>query len=294
MYDRVEQHFAVLRAAVDDGGGEVFATMGDGIAAAFTSVDGARAGGGRRPARRCPSIGLAVRMGIHTGEVERVGDDFRGRAVNRAARIMAVGHGGQILLSDVSAALVRDRAPAALDARRPRHAPAPRPRPSRSACGRSSTPTCGQQFPPVRGVDTYSNNLPAQRSSLVGRDCDVQRARRHDAAAPHRDAHRRRRRRQDPPRRPRRGRPAVASSPPCGSSSWPASPTPTTSPTPSPVRVGACRRGRPAGGGHRVAGRGTDACSSSTTASTSSTAWPSAIDVLTAACPELSDRGDQS
>ena len=112
MYDRVEQHFAVLRAAVDDGGGEVFATMGDGIAAAFTSVEGARA---RRPWRRSaqmPATGLAVRMGIHTGEVERVGDDFRGRAVNRAARIMAVGHGGQILLSDVSAGARRARAPA--------------------------------------------------------------------------------------------------------------------------------------------------------------------------------------
>ena len=41
MYERVERHFVALRAAVDDGGGMVFATMGDGIAAAFTSVDGA-------------------------------------------------------------------------------------------------------------------------------------------------------------------------------------------------------------------------------------------------------------
>ena len=106
MYDRVERHFAVLRAAVDDAGGEVFATMGDGIAAAFTSAEAAvRAAVAAQ--RQMPAIGLAVRMGIHTGEVERVGDDFRGRPVNRAARIMAVGHGGQILLSDVSAALVR-------------------------------------------------------------------------------------------------------------------------------------------------------------------------------------------
>ena len=58
----------------------------------------------RRPARPwqrrstrsgpMPRIGVVVRMGLHTGEVERVGDDFRGRPVNRAARIMAVGHGG--------------------------------------------------------------------------------------------------------------------------------------------------------------------------------------------------------
>ena len=46
-------------------------------------------------------------MGIHTGEVRRIGQDYRGRTVNRAARIMAVSNAGQILLSDVSAALVR-------------------------------------------------------------------------------------------------------------------------------------------------------------------------------------------
>ena len=62
-------------------------------------------------------------MGVHTGEVERVGDDFRGRPVNRAARIVAAGHGGQILVSDVSAALARS-GPSPVRAHRPRHPPA--------------------------------------------------------------------------------------------------------------------------------------------------------------------------
>ncbi|MET0461136.1 MAG: adenylate/guanylate cyclase domain-containing protein, partial [Ilumatobacteraceae bacterium] len=172
MHDRVEQHFAVLRAAVEDGGGEVFATMGDGIAAAFTSVDGAlRASVAAQHAM--PPTGLAVRMGIHTGEVEPVGDDYRGRAVNRAARIMAVGHGGQILLSDVSAALVRSGTGRAvltdLGAHRLRDLTEP------ERVWQVVHPDLPEQFPPVRGVDTYSNNLPAQRSSLVGRDLEVQR-----------------------------------------------------------------------------------------------------------------------
>ena len=167
MYERVERHFAVLRAAVDDGGGEVFATMGDGIAAAFTSVDGALVGGGRRRSSRCPSIGLAVRMGIHTGEVERVGDDFRGRSVNRAARIMAVGHGGQILLSDVSAALVAHRARRArrstdLGTHRLRDLTEP------ERLWQVVHPDLRRQFPPVRGR-RHVLEQPAGPTLVAGR-----------------------------------------------------------------------------------------------------------------------------
>ena len=172
MYDRVEQHFALLRTAVDGGGGEVFATMGDGIAAAFTSVEGALAAAVAAQ-HGMPATGLSVRMGIHTGEVERVGDDFRGRAVNRAARIMAVGHGGQILLSDVAATLVRSRTGRAALADLGTHRLRDLTEPER--VWQVVHPDLAQQFPPVRGVDTYSNNLPAQRSSLVGRDLEVQR-----------------------------------------------------------------------------------------------------------------------
>jgi predicted ATPase/class 3 adenylate cyclase len=106
MSEQVERHFAVLRGAVEAAGGRVFATAGDGVAAVFRS-----AGGAVRAAvdaqRSMGAVGLRVRMGIHTGEVERVGDDFRGRPVNRAARIMGVARGGQILVSDVTAGLVR-------------------------------------------------------------------------------------------------------------------------------------------------------------------------------------------
>ena len=172
MYDRVERHFVVMRAAVDDGGGDVFSTMGDGIAAAFTSVDGAVLAAVAAQ-RQMPSIGLSARMGIHTGEVERVGDDYRGRSVNRAARIMAVGHGGQILLSDVSAALARSGSSRPMLADLGTHRLRDLTDPER--LWQVVHPELRGQFPPVRGLDAYSNNLPAQRSSLVGRDRDVQR-----------------------------------------------------------------------------------------------------------------------
>ncbi|HEV7757338.1 MAG TPA: adenylate/guanylate cyclase domain-containing protein, partial [Acidimicrobiales bacterium] len=172
MHARVEQHFAVLRRAVEDEDGEVFATMGDGIAAAFTSAEAA-VDAAIAAQRGMAQIGLAVRMGIHTGEVERVDDDFRGRPVNRAARIMAVGHGGQILVSDISAALLRTGpSPVGLTdlgSQRLRDLDDP------ERVWQVLHPDLAGRFPPVRGLDAGANNLPVPRSSLIGRDRDVAR-----------------------------------------------------------------------------------------------------------------------
>ena len=172
MNERVEQHFTALRAAVEGLGGEVFATLGDGIAAAFPSADAA-VQAAIASQRLMPLIGLEVRMGIHTGEVERIGDDFRGRPVNRAARISALGHGGQILVSDVSAALVQSGPSPAelvdLGTHRLRDLADP------ERVWQVVHPDLTAHFPPVRGLDTFASNLPVQRSSLIGRDHDVAR-----------------------------------------------------------------------------------------------------------------------
>jgi predicted ATPase/class 3 adenylate cyclase len=172
MHAMVERHFALLHRAVAEVGGEVFSNMGDGIAAAFPSAELAvRAAIAAQV--QMPAIGLDVRMGIHTGEAERVGDDLRGRPVNRAARIMAVGHGGQILLSNVTAALIQS-------------GPAPvelvdlgmhrlRDLSDAEHVWQVAHPNLETEFPALRGLDTFSNNLPSQRSSLVGRERDVER-----------------------------------------------------------------------------------------------------------------------
>ena len=172
MVDRVEEHFVVLRAAVGGHGGRVFATMGDGIAAAFPSAEAAVHAAIAAQAQLL-AMRLPVRMGVHTGEVEQVGDDFRGRGVNRAARIMAVGHGGQILLSDVAASLVRNGpCPVrCVDLGSHRLRDLAEPERIWQVCD-AELPSV---FPPVRGAEPTSHNLPAQRSSLVGRDVDVAR-----------------------------------------------------------------------------------------------------------------------
>jgi predicted ATPase/class 3 adenylate cyclase len=111
MSDLVESHFAVLREEVAAGEGVVFAEMGDGIAASFGST-AAAVRAALAAQLRLSELGLGVRMGIHTGDVERAGTGFRGRAVNRAARIMSLARSGQVLISDVTATLLRSGAAA--------------------------------------------------------------------------------------------------------------------------------------------------------------------------------------
>src|SRR6478672_12161063 len=98
----LEAHNQVLREAVEAHQGSVFNYTGDGMCAVFASprsaVDAAVA------AQR--ALELPVRMGVATGEAELRGEDYFGTVLNRAARVMAAGHGGQILLDGVTAALV--------------------------------------------------------------------------------------------------------------------------------------------------------------------------------------------
>src|SRR5580704_9135656 len=95
-------HDEVLRSAIEVNGGWLFKHTGDGVVAAFASpksaVDAAVA------AQR--ALELPVRMGIATGEAELRDGDYFGKALNRAARVMAAGHGGQILVAESTAGLV--------------------------------------------------------------------------------------------------------------------------------------------------------------------------------------------
>src|ERR1700759_2811315 len=95
-------HDEVLRRAIEAHRGFLFKHTGDGVCAAFSSprsaVDAAVA------AQR--DLGLPVRMGIATGEAELRDGDYYGAVLNRAARVMAAGHGGQILLDGATASLI--------------------------------------------------------------------------------------------------------------------------------------------------------------------------------------------
>ena len=162
---------------------------------------------GRRPRRgagstaalvatRGEGIGpLRARMAVHTGEAEERDGDYFGTAVNRVARLMAIGHGGQVLLSQATAGL-----PGVRNAARPRRAPAARPLPSRARVSarrrRTSRPTSLRSVP--RRAPT---NLPAQLTSLRRPGARRPSGRPAPPRGPPGDAHRARRGRQDPARR---------------------------------------------------------------------------------------------
>src|ERR1700759_3824850 len=95
-------HDAVLRAAIETRGGFLFKHTGDGVCAAFSSprsaVDAAVAAQ--------LQLEMPVRMGLATGEAELRYGDYFGTVLNRTARVMAAGHGGQILIDTSTAELL--------------------------------------------------------------------------------------------------------------------------------------------------------------------------------------------
>lgn len=95
-------HDAALERCIRAGGGRVFKHTGDGVCAVFESAVGAVAAAMEAQ----QELGLPVRMGLHTGEAEERDGDFFGTTLNRCARIMDAGHGGQVLMSAVTHSLL--------------------------------------------------------------------------------------------------------------------------------------------------------------------------------------------
>jgi len=119
MRGALARHDAVLREAVEAHGGVLVKTTGDGVhavfAAAETALAAAAAGQRGLAAEPWPATGpLRVRMGVHSGTAESRDGDYFGPVLNRAARLMAAAHGGQVLVSLVTEELVRDSLPAGL------------------------------------------------------------------------------------------------------------------------------------------------------------------------------------
>jgi len=110
------RHDALMRQCIALHGGLVIKTMGDGFHAVFPSAPDALAAAiAAQSALHAESwpgaVRIRVRMGCHTGEAELRDGDYYGQAVNRAARVAALGHGGQTLVSEVTYGLCRDLVP---------------------------------------------------------------------------------------------------------------------------------------------------------------------------------------
>jgi predicted ATPase len=115
---------------------------------------------------------LMVRMALHTGAAEEREGDYFGPPVNRVARLLSAGHGGQVLLSLTTQELVRDQLPAGTSLRDlGEHRLKDLFRPERVY--QLLAPELPSEFPPLRTLDSYRNNLPLQPTPLIGRENEV-------------------------------------------------------------------------------------------------------------------------
>lgn len=174
MREALAAHDAIFREVVPACGGVIFKTVGDAICAAYERADdavrAAVAAQRRLIAQPWPAeIGaILVRMGIHTGTAQERDDDYFGRSVNRVARFMSIAHGGQILVSGATAALLRNLELDGVSLRdlgEHRLKDLSEPEPAFQVLADGLTIA----FPSLASLDAHPNNLPSQTSSFVGR-----------------------------------------------------------------------------------------------------------------------------
>jgi predicted ATPase/class 3 adenylate cyclase/Tfp pilus assembly protein PilF len=178
MQAALARHDEILRWAIEERGGYVFKTVGDAFCAVFpTAPDTLEAA---LVAQRelfaeewDEEIGtLRVRMALHMGAAEEREGDYFGPPVNRVARLLSAGHGGQVLLSAAAQELVRDQLPAEaslVDLGERRLKDLFRP----ERVFQLVAPGLPSEFPPLRTLESRPNNLPLQPTPLVGREREV-------------------------------------------------------------------------------------------------------------------------
>jgi hypothetical protein len=180
MSPALAHHDALLRDTIEHFGGYVFKTIGDAFYAAFpTALQALEAA---LQAQRSlysmdwSQFGLAepirVRMALHTGAAEVRDADYFGPPLNRAARMLSAGHGGQLLVSQATYELVKDAHLPDVEMRdlgerrlkdltHPEH------------IFQVVAPDLPSQFPPLKTLDYRPNNLPRQPTSLIGRETET-------------------------------------------------------------------------------------------------------------------------
>jgi predicted ATPase len=171
----LSRHDELMRTTITSCAGVVFKTVGDAFCAAFARAgDAVAAALASQRALACQSwpdeVTLQVRMGIHSGLCEERDGDYFGPTVNRTARLAAVAHGSQVVVSEATADLTRDRLPQDIrlkdlgthrlkDLTVPEHV------------FQLEADDLPAHFPPLRSLGNLElgNNLPIQLTSFVGR-----------------------------------------------------------------------------------------------------------------------------
>src|SRR5215212_5956930 len=172
------RHDEILSTTIEAYDGYVFKTVGDAFHAAFPTAPKALSAAldAQRTLHRAgweETGPLRVRMALHTGAAEERAGDYFGPSLNRVARLLSAGHGGQVLLSLATEELVRDELPEGVGLRdlgerrlknlfRSEHV---------FQVTASGLPA---RFPPLNTLEARRNNLPAQPTALVGRERELE------------------------------------------------------------------------------------------------------------------------
>ncbi|MEO7931942.1 MAG: adenylate/guanylate cyclase domain-containing protein [Chthoniobacterales bacterium] len=170
-------HDRILREAVTTHHGIVFKTIGDAFCVVFNEAPDAVAAAAAAQHRLAETdwgnnAPLKVRIAIHTGVAELRESDYFGPVLNRVARLLAAGHGGQTLLSLATEELVHDRLPSLVTLRdlgENRLKDLARP----ERIYELIIEGLETQFPPLRSLERFPNNLPVQLTSFIGRENEL-------------------------------------------------------------------------------------------------------------------------
>jgi predicted ATPase/class 3 adenylate cyclase len=170
-------HLGIIRRVVDAHGGICVRTEGDAFFGVFPEAGAAVAAAIQAQRALAAHVwpegaAVRVRMGLHSGEAHLAGDDYGGFDVNRAARIAAAGHGGQIVLSEptrllAEAALLDGVTVRDLGRHVLRDVPAP------EHLFQLDVPGLRTAFPPLRTSRPTEGNLPPRVTSFLGRDAEI-------------------------------------------------------------------------------------------------------------------------
>ncbi|MBA7646699.1 Photosystem I assembly protein Ycf3 [subsurface metagenome] len=178
MKEALACHDTILREAIEANNGRVFKTVGDAFCAVFdTAMNGLKAALSAQlsiNSKKWDLPGpLMVRMALHAGEAEERDQDYYGPALNRVSRLQSIGHGGQTLVSMVTAELIRDMLPEDVslkdlgdcslkDLTRP------------ETIFQLVHPDIPSEFPPLKSLDMHPHNLPMQTTQLIGREKELE------------------------------------------------------------------------------------------------------------------------
>ena len=177
MQEALRRHDALMRTVIEAEGGHVFKTIGDAFCAVFRRVDDAV-----RAALEAQRVlaetdfsevdGVRVRMAVHVGTSDERDGDYFGPALNRVARLLAIGHGGQVLLSGTAADMLAGHLPPGVELldlgdHRLKDLSA------RERVFQLNRSGLQADFPKLRSIAGFETNLPQQLSSFVGRENDL-------------------------------------------------------------------------------------------------------------------------